>query len=118
MLLNTVLSHHVNLVFYGRQFCFGIHVSVFWSRIAEYKYRTTFLQIFLCAHAILHLLCGYYRAMLSACVFACISSKPTIMYLQDQLVEPEFVALLGEIEASRELKVIYGQVTNICGQCS
>lgn len=30
--------------------------------------------------------------------------------LTDQLVEPAFVALLGEIEATREIKVIYGQV--------
>ncbi|XP_045204099.1 leucine-rich repeat-containing protein 74A-like isoform X2 [Mercenaria mercenaria] len=30
--------------------------------------------------------------------------------LTDQLVEPAFVALLGEIEATRELKVVFGQV--------
>lgn len=37
--------------------------------------------------------------------------------LQDQLVEPAFVALLGEIEATREVKVTYGQVSQaLCGK--
>jgi len=30
--------------------------------------------------------------------------------LQDQLVDPAFVALLGELELKRDLNVVYGQV--------